>query len=49
MQMTLHVFDLPQSQRNAGSKKIGKAGSQTAQLKTDLVAIKPNRAVEVLD
>ncbi len=47
--MTLHVSDLPESQRDPGSKEVGKTWSQAAQLKTHLVAIERNRAIEVLD
>jgi len=49
MQVTLHVFYLPQRQGNSGGKEVSKTRSQTAQLETHPVAIKRNRAIEVLD
>ncbi len=49
MQMAPHVFHLPKCERDPGSKKISKTGSQTAQLETHPVAIERNRAIEVLD
>ena len=47
--MTLHVFYLPQCQRDSSRKEVSKTWSQTAQPETNPVAIERNRAIQVLD
>ena len=48
-QVALHMIHLPQGEGDAGGEEVGKTRGHPAQLESDVIAIEPDGALQILD